>query len=135
MNVCRWRFFSGLLVQMETGTRKLLFWLACLPLRAAVAVLAVLVSYRVPEGPLMVGTYAALTTSGFVWNAVLQQVGRKTRGGLGGEIWWTRWRLVHIVTWAACAIGLFLGQREASFLLALDVVLAAAAGAVHYAAR
>lgn len=99
-----------------------LFWTVCLPVRLTIAALVLTL---LP--PTLVTLYTGLTAAGFLYNALLTLAGRKTRGGLGGVVWWNEVRWVHIALWAATSVLSSQRVPWAGWLLVADVVVGAVA--------
>ena len=117
---------------MNDGSRRLLFWLACIPLRAALAVGGVLLPPVGEAFSLLFGIYCLLTGAGLTANVVLWWTGQhKGRGGLGGKVWWARIRIVHALLWLAAGV-VFLARGPGGWILVADVGVGALAGALHH---
>ena len=86
-------------------------------------------------GLYIAGTYTSITTLGFIYNAILTLLGRKTKGGFNGKVWWNELRILHILLWGTCSVLCFMGFRQGSYLLLVDVILAIIAGLLHFMAR
>ena len=108
------------------------FWLMCIPIRICIALAAFWLT-SLPEKYgrgvyWLVGGYASITTLGFTYSAIRQN----TRGGLGGVIWWSRVRIVHIVVWMTTAALCFYQLRGAGAFLFIDVFIGISVGFAHY---
>lgn len=117
---------------MNDRTRTRLFWLACIPLRAAIAVGGVLLPSVDDAFSLLFGVYCLLTAAGFTANVVLWWTGHhKGSGGLGGRVWWARARVVHALLWLAAGV-VFLVRGPGGWILVADVTVGTLAGALHH---
>lgn len=105
---------------MTTSFLHRIFWTVCLPVRLTIAALVLTL---LP--PTLVTLYMKLTAAGFLCNALLTLVGRKTRGGLGGVVWWNEVRWVHIALWVATSVLSSQRVPWAGWLLVADVVVGA----------
>ena len=87
-----------------------LFWLCCLPLRAAIAVGGVLLVEVADAFYIFYALYCIVTGIGFSANVALWVAGQhKGRGGLGGRVWWARARILHALLWLAAGVAFFRG--------------------------
>jgi hypothetical protein len=118
----------------DVARRRLLFWCGCLPTRLAIAAAAWALGRAHPRVALpLLGLYAALTSLSFAVNVVRARAGTKTRGGLGGVVWWAEARYVHVLTYAAVA-ALAWAARDAdaaAAVLVADVAFGAAVAVVQ----
>lgn len=119
---------------MRDETRRALFWYACIPARFIIGLIATFATLRDPNNALFttLGIAATLVTLGFLTSAIRTALGHKTRGGLGGKVWWNRARWVHIIDWGATAALSFARVRGAGTLLLFDACVGAALGVAHH---
>ena len=109
-----------------------LFWLCCLPLRAAIAVGGVLLVEVTDAFYIFYALYCIVTGIGFSANVALWVAGQhKGRGGLGGRVWWARARILHALLWLAAGVA-FLFRGPGGWILVADVSAGAAAGLLHH---
>ena len=109
-----------------------LFWLCCLPLRAAIAVGGVLLVEVADAFYIFYALYCIVTGIGFSANVALWVAGQhKGRGGLGGRVWWARARILHALLWLAAGVA-FLLRGPGGWILVADVSAGAAAGLLHH---
>jgi hypothetical protein len=117
---------------IENRRRMHMYWLMCIPMRICIALVAFwLTSLPDQHGRIvywLVGGYASITTLGFTYSAIK----KNTRGGLGGVIWWSRVRIVHIMVWVVTAALCFHQVRGAGAFLFLDAFLGISVGCAHY---
>ena len=114
-------------------TRFYLFWCVCIPVRFAIAGAALAVTVTPNRWVfLLVGTYTLVTALGFAWNAWLTVTGEKTLGGFGGKVWWSAWRIVHMLLWGVCATLCFLDCKGAGAILVVDACVGVLAGLTHF---
>lgn len=118
---------------MDARQRLAAFWLVCLPARLLIGVGFTVGSLLRDDAAFYaLGGYAVLTALGFAANGAATAVGAKTRGGLGGAVWWRRARLVHAAVWVTCGALLLARVRGAGALLLVDALLGALFGALHF---
>ena len=118
---------------MASTWRFWVFWLGCIPFRAAVAVGGVLLPSVDDTFLVLYAIYCLLTAAGLFTNAVLWWTGEhRGVGGLGGRVWWARARVCHAALWVAAALA-FAVRGPGGWILTADVVLGALAGLVHFA--
>lgn len=106
-----------------TALRSVLVWTVCIPIRAAIAVVALWIVRRAPAWAryVLVG-FASWTAIGF-WAQALWI--RPTVGGFGGPVWWTHARWAHATLWTTAAILLAATSEWWSTLpLFVDVLVA-----------
>lgn len=109
-----------------------LFWLVCIPVRLGLSALVLWAGIVKPQLLVFIGVYAAITAVGFGVNAIRAVFGRKSRGGLGGKIWWTNVRYVHFVVWTCASVLAFLHWKYVGVVFACDAFIGALAGAIHH---
>lgn len=110
-----------------------LFWFVCVPVRTLLGGVALVTGLRFPDIALpLLAVYTAVTSSGFLYNAILSLRGQKTEGGLGGSVWWNRIRWLHILTWASSCTLAALAVPWAGALLLVDACFAIVAGVAHF---
>ena len=103
---------------MEDIDRFRMFWCVCIPVRFEIGIIALYISYRVPELLPFVGAPAtAAVVLGFAAAVVETLLGYKTHGGLGGVVWWSRVRFVHMALYAACSVSAFFQKEWAGAFL------------------
>ncbi len=105
-------------------SRARLFWTVCIPLRVAIAIVALVLG--------AVGEWTWLAVHG--WIALAQLVGfavaalrDPARGMLGGVVWWRGTRLGHVAVYVAFVVAALQRQWWAGFFLVVDVVVGVAA--------
>ena len=63
------------------------------------------------------GAATAAVVLGFAAAVVETLLGYKTHGGLGGVVWWSRVRFVHMALYAACSVSAFFQKEWAGAFL------------------
>ena len=113
--------------------RAVLIWLLCIPVRVAIASIALWTLLRDPPPPVWVrytvAGYVGWTALGFWTQAI---VVRPTVGGFGGVVWWSGVRWVHAVLWTVAAILLATSDEWwAAVPLFVDVAVGVARTVQH----
>ena len=109
---------------LTDNARTRLFWMICIPLRVTICFLLTLLLYHFETEDAVrfaVAGYLFLTALGFIFSAVLQAIGTKQKGGLGGKIWWTTLRYAHISIYVTTAALVLLKVQYIPLLLLLDI--------------
>ena len=110
--------------------RIVLFWCGCIPVRI---LLAHLISITPDTLSPFVSLLSVSISITFLMNIVRAKRGTKKIGGLGGQVWWTRLRFIHALSYGLIAYFLFqMEQETASIIAYVDVCVAIVAGVVHY---
>ena len=119
---------------MNDKQRKLLFWVACIPTRLAIGILALYLTFNVntPFAFILVGAVTSVITLGFLLNIVRAFHDPDRKGGLGGVIWWNETRIVHFAMYITCAITAFLRWPYSGVFIIADALLAIIFGVYHY---
>jgi hypothetical protein len=118
---------------MDDITRFYNFCFICIPIRICIGIIATLLSYHeIDLSFYILGTYATITASGFAINIVRALTGSKTKGGLGGDIWWTKARFLHFLNWTICAVLSFLRLKWSGIPLLVDAVFGIFFGILHF---
>lgn len=113
--------------------RTTLFFVACVPIRYAIASVFLLAPlYRAYVALRVLGGYAFFTAANFVYYAVLTARGEYRTGGFGGEVWWARLRYLHILLWTAAGLAAVLGRTWAGWILVTDTTIGLSGGIVRY---
>lgn len=122
-------------MKLSDEQRRRLFWSACIPLRLILGVLALFATLPASRraASLVVGTASLVGAAGFLIFATALR--HRERGVLGGPVWWTRSRLVHLVLWLACGALCVADVRGAGLLLVVDALVGAVAGLWHFGVR
>lgn len=116
---------------MDDAQRFWLFWLCCIPFRAAIAVGGLLLPTVDTVFFLFYGIYCLLTSVGLTTNVLLWCSGNASGvGGLGGRVWWARVRVVHAALWLSAALA-FAAHGPGGWILVADVIVGALAGFLH----
>ena len=111
-----------------------LFWMVCIPVRVLIGAIAVVLTLIINDVAFyFVGACSALVAIGFAANILLTLVGYKTKGVLGGRVWWKRARFVHCVLWGVCAALCFLRVPACGTILLFDALLGALFGVLRFA--
>lgn len=109
-----------------------LFWLGCIPLRLLLSSLVLWIGIVKPQLLMLFGVYAAVTATGFGINVIRAAKGNKQVGGLGGTIWWTHMRYVHIILWTCASILAFYEWKYVGLVFACDAFIGSLAGGFHH---
>lgn len=118
----------------DETTRHALFWDVCIPVRLGVAAVALVIGYLVPRWLSFVAIYATITALGFAYNAALTLAGRKRYGGLGGLVWWSEVRWLHLILWSTTAVFASYRVSWAGGVLVADAFVGVLAGVIHFCA-
>ena len=118
---------------MEALDRFYLFWWICIPVRLGIGGAALGITLtRIHALFYLAGALSAAVAIGFAANVICTVLGCKTRGGLGGRVWWRRARVIHCMLWAVCAALCFTRTYGAGAILLLDAVLGCIFGLFHF---
>ena len=118
---------------MDDRERFYLFWGVCIPLRITLGALAIYFTLMSnPTAFYAVGTFCSLVAVGFAANVVLTLVGKKTRGALGGRVWWNKSRIIHFMLYALCAVLCFVKVKGCGVFILLDAIVGCCAGLIHF---
>ena len=118
---------------MHDRARFYLFWWVCIPLRITLGALAVYFTIMSNTAAFYaVGTLSSLVAIGFAANIVRTLLGNKTRGGLGGRVWWNKSRIIHCILYTTCAALCFARIRGSGGIILLDAGIGCCAGLIHF---
>lgn len=110
---------------MDLQTRKLVFFLVCIPVRSA---LAWLVWYN---KSIYLSILIGLMGLGMIIRAIMRDSGKVPMKGFGGgDVYWNSY--VHGILYISCAFLHYRGWKFAWSLLVADVLFGAITAAIHY---
>lgn len=114
--------------------RKIMFWVACIPVRLFIGVFATFLSFCVSRTPefLLLGFMTAIVSVGFFVNILRFKMGLKKQGNLGGKIWWNKQRYIHFCLYLLSSITSFYEWKYSGLLLIIDAILAVIFGIYHF---
>ena len=119
---------------MNTSKRFYIFWTVCIPVRLIVGALVLILTLgnmnRVAFN--LLGAMTSIVATGFAMNVALTNAGWKSRGALGGRVWWARVRILHCILWGICATMCFLRIKGGGAVLLVDACIGIIFGILHF---
>jgi hypothetical protein len=106
--------------------RILAFFFICLVVR----LLLVIIAYNTPKKYLpLLGYIAIIPAVGFLYNYLFS---KRTKGFMGGKIWWNELRPIHSLLYALFAYNAIQKNNGAFKFLLIDLIIGKIAAIVHY---
>ena len=108
--------------------RVALFFFVCIPVRLALALIAMHLPTAPPRALHIFAAYCILVALGFVGKIIENP----PLGGFGGPVWWQKHRYVHVVSYVTTTILLYTHVTYAYIPLLFDALFGLLSGTFHY---